>query len=837
MLTDTEAQWFWDLFKDTPLFVRWPEARRQIGGLVDPVRLPVNREVFRPGDAPISLFFVARGTVEETFLRDGRPWLVRQFSAGQYFGQEALFTEEYRSRAVAGSDAEIYRMSASSLRVAMERNQELYEELLHERRAGRLRRIPLLRDLADPQIRALAHVIEEHDLAAGTELTSGQGSFGLWIVDLGQVKVTGSANPRPGEWPEWGLTAGNFFIIPGPPLRFGANCVAQRIRARLSTHLFYLPAAHADSLIAAFPEIGRVIQKPLDIVAELPQGDPFDRLSDRQRQHLAQFCGWEFVPKDQTVTTQGSVGHSFVVVLAGAAVVLATDERGRPRPRNFLVAGDAYGTTSLLEGKPRDATVRAVQAADREGRAGLRGVEIVTLDRRDLQFAFAEDRDLWQPGVPLLDRMSAVKEEKRPFEWMVEGETLRWVSRPHRLFLWLPELGIAVVGLLFWLLFLVAPAAVQRVLTVFSLVCVLPLWAAATIVTYINYQDDYYAITNRRVTRRDRQVLLFYEARVESPIDMVQDATQRSGFWGRFFGYGNVTISTAAKTKPMVFSHVPNPRQVQTYIMEGRTEALVAGRGHQQEMFRRELISGLRLVLPIPERANALGEGIRYQAARGRPGCLGGLGGLLPIQWQEKLGGVLTVSVEVTPGGFVWRKHWIKLFQRELWPGLILLLLIVLAILDLRVGLSPFFNLEMEVLSLIWLVSLMIAIVVVIYQYFDWWFDQYIVTDELLIDIEKTPLWLSEDTKQTSLDRIQTVDAKQEGFWRIVLNYGDVLIRTAAAEEVFDFLYVPNPKFVQEVITRKRDESRFRQEQQRARARKQELIESLEVYHQIQQGR
>jgi hypothetical protein len=69
------------------------------------------------------------------------------------------------------------------------------------------------------------------------------------------------------------------------------------------------------------------------------------------------------------------------------------------------------------------------------------------------------------------------------------------------------------------------------------------------------------------------------------------------------------------------------------------------------------------------------------------------------------------------------------------------------------------------------------------------------------------------------------------------LNYGDVVIRTAALEEGFDFLYVPNPRLVQALIFQKLDAFRRKQDQQRLKDRQREMIESLEVYHELRQER
>ncbi len=149
------------------------------------------------------------------------------YEPGQHFGQEALFANEYRAMVIASADAILYRMSASDLRVAMERNPDLHENLL-PRRAGRTSAThPAVQRLENWQVLKLAQVVEEQRTRGRTELNLAEAPS-IWIVDWGQVEIAGPVNPLPAEWPGWSLTAGNFFVAPGPGLRFGAGCNADR---------------------------------------------------------------------------------------------------------------------------------------------------------------------------------------------------------------------------------------------------------------------------------------------------------------------------------------------------------------------------------------------------------------------------------------------------------------------------------------------------------------------------------------------------------------------------------------------------------------------------------
>ena len=140
-----------------------------------------------------------------------------------------------------------------------------------------------------------------------------------------------------------------------------------------------------------------------------------------------------------------------MVVHRGATLVSAVDDQGRLRPKNTYLPGKAFGTTSLIEGKSRHATVRAVKGAVEPGRSSVDGAELIILDRRDLQHAFADNPGLWREGIQLYDRVQAARATQPSFDWLEEEESIVWHGRGH--WLWLAG-PLAVWGLTF-LVFLV----------------------------------------------------------------------------------------------------------------------------------------------------------------------------------------------------------------------------------------------------------------------------------------------------------------------------------------------------------------------------------------------
>jgi membrane protein YdbS with pleckstrin-like domain len=554
-------------------------------------------------------------------------------------------------------------------------------------------------------------------------------------------------------------------------------------------------------------------------------------MTEEHFRHLAQFCGWEFIPSGQNITTQGATGHSFVILRDGGAVVHAVDDSGHQRPRNALRAGDSYGQTSLLEGRPRDASVRAVKTQEQSTRSGPGGAEAIVLDRRDLQDAFAERPDLWRrQGLPLVDRSIKIRKDKYAYEWKNEGEKVLWQNRPHWLYLLAPELGAtAVFAALYLLLQLLRTAAYQAQLqsefstTAWLLVAA---WAVTIGIIAVNYFIDYYVVTNIRVTHRDRQ-LLVYDVRTEAPLDMVQDVSVAQLLLGRIFRFGDLTVRTAAKVGGVLFLHVPDPSRVQQLILTERARAIAAKRGQQKEILRRQLIGGLQVALPILERVRPLGPEPKPLGRQRRSFHL--------PRWDWGLPGGYVREA----GHHVWRKNWVNLIQRAGIPALITAFLLAVLVAGVKEGFFATGALGWPGSSwlLVWLVLFVPMAFWLWYQTVDWRNDIYVVTDDKLIDIEAKPLALSFQRREGSLDRVQTAYAEQKGFWANVLDYGTVQILTAAADPGFTFRMVGHPKRVQAIIFQKLDAFRSREETARRTEGQRQLIEGLQAYDELQQGR
>ncbi len=874
-LSSDEYMLLQGLFEGAPAWAWQPRFLQDFGAYATSEGLTAGQTVFTP-DSPVEyLYLVASGSVRQTYGLPGEKWFRKDLLPGEFFGQQDLFIGQgqHRSRVTATSDTLIFRLTAADVRILSESYEEFRELLLHEARASRLRSIPLFEGLDEADIPWLALLVEETEIPQDTPVPLGQRS-GLWIVDWGQVAISG---PVSAQRPGWRLTSGNFFLTPDPNRRSGSNSTASEAVTTLRAKFFYLPEEHFERLLSAFPNMNNMISHPIDItsrLAALKGSQVGTGLTEHHYRHLAQYCAWAFVPSGQDISMQGATGYSLMVLHKGAALIIAVDERGRLRPRSLLQPGGFFGRTSLLEGKVRDATVRAVTAQGHEGRAGLKGAELIVLDRRDLQCAFAERSDLWHTGVFLYDQSIRSKQERPRFDWLKEGEQLIWLDRGHWLWVVVPEVLVflafvlIVPGLVLvsravgeWLWALVGISRYALATTFLILGCLA--FALLFIWFFSNYLNDYYVVTDRRVTRRDK-VLLYREVLNQALLEMVQDATFNTILIGRILDFGDVVIRTAAKVGDIRFDHVPDPRGVADLIVQKKIEAIAGTRGQHKEVIRHDLMGSVFHTLSVPDLdlLRALGENVRPpgplerfyiirrllrrltrvrtellpRRSKRSPGLTRRVLQWLPSNWQTVLFNPLPPPPRRPTGEVVWRKHPIDLLRRARWPLLCAFLVLVGGFPVISYG-SIALGLDRIALVLGWLVLLVPIALWFLWHSVDWYNDLYKVNDDQIIDVEKRPLWLSAKERAGNLDRVQTVLSSQEGLLATVLNYGDVIIRTAAADEGFTFNYAPNPKLVAATIFQRLEAFRRRQEEKKTAEFRRELVDGLDAYHQLREGR
>jgi len=90
-------------------------------------------------------------------------------------------------------------------------------------------------------------------------------------------------------------------------------------------------------------------------------------------------------------------------------------------------------------------------------------------------------------------------------------------------------------------------------------------------------------------------------------------------------------------------------------------------------------------------------------------------------------------------------------------------------------------------------------------SFLSWYFDVYIITDKRVVDIHFNNL-LDKKFSEANIEAIQDVTSRVSGLSQTILNYGDILIQTAGAQTELNFMKVPHPNAVTEIIQELRTE-------------------------------
>lgn len=120
-----------------------------------------------------------------------------------------------------------------------------------------------------------------------------------------------------------------------------------------------------------------------------------------------------------------------------------------------------------------------------------------------------------------------------------------------------------------------------------------------------------------------------------------------------------------------------------------------------------------------------------------------------------------------------------------------------------------------------------------LWRWEDWSNDIYILTSNRIIDIKRTPWFMRESRRESSLDVIQNIYYDVPGIMAHIFNFGTVIIETAGRAGNFVFEWVFDPAGVQADIFRRMDELAESEKQSERQRREQELRDWFSVYREI----
>lgn len=145
------------------------------------------------------------------------------------------------------------------------------------------------------------------------------------------------------------------------------------------------------------------------------------------------------------------------------------------------------------------------------------------------------------------------------------------------------------------------------------------------------------------------------------------------------------------------------------------------------------------------------------------------------------------------------RRHWITnvnwIIRNIFYCFVPLIIFLVIDFLNLDV---TFFSWRLYVLAAVAYYSLIVTNVV--RDFFDWYFDVYIVTNERLLEYQFKP-FANYSIEEIFIENIEGVKQKTPGFIASVFNYGNVTVQTEAKDKEIRINYVSNPAKIRDIIS------------------------------------
>ena len=781
-------------------------------------------ELTRQDDAAEYLFFILSGSVrvtrKDTTQAGVEDTLARIAIAGDILGRyELTFSLTYISTATAENAVSALCIERSTVERLLYRYPTAHQQTAFQAIVNRLRTIPLLADVDMVILGFLADELRSQTVKAGTVLyTQNQVPSTLYLIDQGQIELY---HPRRTDNRLLLGTGGSF----GFPGSVGVTSNAARDKyghwaeARTETTVYELPWKTVRQVGRRFPqaiepEIQLLPAKTISAVSI------FAGLTPHEQIQLAGFCSFHRIPQNHPIMQQGDSADSMWILLENSRAVLsALDDENRALPRAPVRGIVTFNETALLAPTPVELTVEA-----EPGSLWLR------LHRQDYQ-RFGQIC-----GPETVDKIAARlpaqsddddQEKRQDYPWLRKDELLVNLHLRH----WLALIGqtkaaalaiLASAGLIWLLSFLGFPLwvglGIGALLVVLSLV-----WG------FLNYLNDYFIVTNRRVIQQEK-VIFFSEHRQEALLEQIQRVDVATSFWGNLFDFGTLSVYTAGTTGSIDFDTVAHPDTLRTAIFHHRSLSQQRSSAENKLDIQNALENRLGLSVDLPSRVHTDPAPSTSDDTAAVPGL-----------WQ-KLRRLVSVDSSLeweSTERIVWHKHWWILLVQIALPGLLLLFeLLFLAGGFSSVALLQQLQSSLNAQTLLLSGGLVTLATLgwILWAVADWWNDTYTVTEDRIIDIEKLPLFLSEQRREAQLSDIQDIRLEMNSPLKVMLNFGNIIVQTAAGEGAFTFDHVPNPRTVKEEITRRMIAWRREDERRKAHDRSKDLPDWFEMYNRLEAG-
>ncbi len=556
-----------------------------------------------------------------------------------------------------------------------------------------------------------------------------------------------------------------------------------------------------------------------DVALHLLGAEVFQLLEPPALLQLAPLFRATRVRAGEVIARQGTVDTTLWVLIEGTLRLERVGEEGRVEVQGHRAYGAVVGVRGVFTDAPRPNRV----VAETDGWLLAAGRDDVL---RLLRAAPEIDDLLVLPDEARL-QMTARRDEDAG-----EGEYEVRIYRRHILALvtgLLPPVGLLIVALVVGVGLSTAAAAPGAVggwaLVGLALPGAWAWWA------WLNWSEDRLIVTNQRIVLLETRPFIAADRR-EALMARVQDVQARSpSLLARLLDYGTVTVNTASSSGKIVWRMAAHPDALRADIFaqmsRARARAQAERRAFIEGQLRRAIGDGrLGMDAAAPAAAAEPTGAPTVRASATAPAAA-------PApSWLHRIVGVFLYFVpltEVRDGGrVIWRRHWWLLLRATALPLALAGGATWLALSGAAAGYAGAGRALLAVCAA--------AYAWLWWRYEDWRNDQYILTDNHVIDIESLPLGLFKDQRQASLDAVQDVRFSIPNPIAMILRFGTVTIQTAADTGNFSFDGVSHPERVQGLIFERINARRARLEAEAEQKRADEMVQWLSAYDALRRG-
>ncbi len=773
-------------------------------------------------DEPVHyVYLILEGSVEEVrTAREAtgatRQTLKRKAGPGTKLGlYDFLYKHEHSTRARALESGRLLAIRATALERLIYRFPDVRGSLAPLQKIDRLRTIPFLAELDAIALGFVADITSDKlEYKPRQEIYGpGKPADPIYLLDQGQVQLkwTDGSNLFLGNGAAFG------FARPGAPLHSAPPQRDNSALAVAATSVYTIPRANLIDIMGSEPE-RRGYQLRRLVIQTLDWLPVFHNFTPEQREKLAGFVSHYHIPNNYLIIQQAELNDSLWILLPSyRAQIHALDKTGQALLSTGAEGPNYFGENSLIAQLPAESTVEAEPNS-----------QWLRLHWRDFQI-FTQENGADLPRKLVLrtnvDRLFGAIEKRQHYSWLQEDEILDIFVRRH----WIVLLRKTSPGQILLILLLMGLIVGTRLASPWYVWWLLGLGGVITLLQLtwgaLDYLNDYMMVTNRRVVRQEK-VLFINEWRQEAAIEQIQNVTTSQTFLAKLLGYGNVEVQTAAVRGGIRFNYVPDPDAVKSSIFAQRNTREGHARAEGKMVIQRLLAGRLGVDTHLPNRVRLA------PTERDEPAAVS--------KWRP-FSGYLRAKLNLQRtehDRIIWRKHWIVLLSQVFVP-MAILGIIVLAILAQfmpfnfpdRVRnamqtldvLLAFFGLA-DIGWLAWLIT-------------DWRNDTFEVNKKEIVDVTKSPLFLSETRRTARLTDITNVEVDIPTPLHYWLDFGHVHLETAGSEGDLTFDGVPGPREVAGEINRRIEDYRRQEQLDQAHQRAQELPDWFEMYNRLDPDR